>query len=143
MTGALAALSLLVSVLSEGGGMGIMVYGRYGRTGVYEAQQALRLLDQETDDDQTRIDRARRFVDTLPPTNWLKKNTLVSKLIRVLWYPVGKLLEFKLTGTLNDPKWYLQNFSGDVLRKIGLMPALEQRDRDESDGEAKPGNEDE
>ena len=44
-----AALAILETALNEGGGMDIMVYGRYGRTGVYEAQQALRLLDRLDD----------------------------------------------------------------------------------------------
>ena len=33
-----------VALLSEGGGLGVMVYGEYGRTGVYTMQSMLRRL---------------------------------------------------------------------------------------------------
>ena len=72
------ALAILAASLNDGGGMGIMVYGRYGRNGVYEAQQALRLLGRADDYDGARIDRAKRLCDSLPASNWLKRNDLIT-----------------------------------------------------------------
>jgi len=68
-----AGLKALTSVLAEGGGMGLMVYGALGRRGVYEAQSFLRRLSGDKDlPDRVRL--ARRLLGSLPPTNWLKRN---------------------------------------------------------------------
>ena len=40
-----AGLRALLSVLKDGGALGIMVYGQYGRTGVYQMQETLRLIN--------------------------------------------------------------------------------------------------
>ena len=50
----------------------------------------------------------------------MKEHSLVSKLVRVLTYPISKLFEFRLRGTLDDPSWYPVNFSMDLLERIGL-----------------------
>jgi len=50
----------------------------------------------------------------------MKEHTFVSKLVRVLTYPISKLFEFRLKGTLDDPSWYPVNFSMDLLERIGL-----------------------
>ncbi len=50
----------------------------------------------------------------------MKEHTLVSKLVRAVTYPVSKLFEFRLRGTLDDPRWYPVNFSLDLLERIGL-----------------------
>ncbi len=49
-----------------------MVYGRLGRTRVYEMQSLLRLLTGDAPD-QERIDSARALLGDLPPTNWLTR----------------------------------------------------------------------
>ena len=66
----------LAAALKPGGGIGLMLYGRLGRTGVYEAQSLLRLLAGDLAD-QARIDSARALLEDLPPTNWLKRNSHV------------------------------------------------------------------
>ncbi len=66
----------LARALKPGGGIGLMLYGRLGRTGVYEAQSLLRLLADDPPD-QARIDSARALLGELPPTNWLLRNTHV------------------------------------------------------------------
>ncbi len=66
----------LAATLKPGGGIGLMLYGRLGRTGVYEAQSLLRLLAGDLAD-QARIDGARALLKDLPPTNWLKRNSHV------------------------------------------------------------------
>jgi hypothetical protein len=50
----------------------------------------------------------------------MKEHTLVAKLLRVITWPISKLLEFRLRGTLDEPRWYLVHFSSDLLEKIGL-----------------------
>ena len=73
-----AGLAALVAALEPGGGLGLMLYGEYGRTGVYPAQAMLRLLAApEMEDAGARVDRARRLLDALPETNWLKRNPFV------------------------------------------------------------------
>jgi SAM-dependent methyltransferase len=70
-------LAALTSMLSEQGGLGLMLYGELGRTGVYPAQRAIaRLLGDGRDDESMRL--ARRLVDTLPSSNWLKRNEHLS-----------------------------------------------------------------
>ena len=69
-----AALAALTSVLALGGGLGLMVYAPHGRTGVYELQEALRLLAPETEPPAVRLDVARRVMKHLPETAWLRRN---------------------------------------------------------------------
>jgi len=59
-----------------GGGMGLMVYGELGRTGVYDAQEMLRTLC-GTAPDADRLAVARALIRELPPTNRLRRNALV------------------------------------------------------------------
>lgn len=72
-----AGLATLASLLADDGGLGVMVYGALGRTGVYPAQEMLRALaaDAPLAD---RIALARRLLEQLPPTNWLKRNPFVA-----------------------------------------------------------------
>ena len=50
----------------------------------------------------------------------MKEHTLVAKLLRVLTYPISKLFEFRLRGTLSEPVWYPVNFSMDLLERVGF-----------------------
>ena len=74
-----AGLAALAAVLAPRGGLGLMVYGTLGRTGVYPAQAMLRAL---TGDDEgesaARVAVARRLLAQLPPTNWLKRNPFIA-----------------------------------------------------------------
>ncbi len=68
-----AGLAGLTPLLRDGGGMGIMVYGTLGRTGVYPMQDVLRsLVAGEATEKQ--ISLTRDLLETLPETNWLKRN---------------------------------------------------------------------
>ncbi|AOX19103.1 class I SAM-dependent methyltransferase [Kozakia baliensis] len=69
-----AALSGLVRVLAPGGGMGLMVYAPYGRTGVYMVQEALEILTPFSEAPATRLDVAKRVLQNLPATAWLRQN---------------------------------------------------------------------
>ncbi len=74
-------LEALTSVLKKGGAMGIMVYGKYGRTGVYQMQQLMQLANGEEPDMQVRLEDTKKILSHLPPTNWFKRGeTLFSDL---------------------------------------------------------------
>lgn len=67
----------LAAALAPDGGMGIMVYGETGRTGVYETQAALRLLVRDDEPPAKRVALARRYLNALPASNRLLRNPLV------------------------------------------------------------------
>ncbi|GAB6968294.1 hypothetical protein JCM25156A_23310 [Komagataeibacter kakiaceti JCM 25156] len=69
-----AGLAALVGVLAPGGGMGLMVYAPYGRTGVYMLQDALECLAPVAEPPTRRLDTARRLMRHLPATAWLRQN---------------------------------------------------------------------
>jgi hypothetical protein len=50
----------------------------------------------------------------------LREHTLVAKILSALTYPLSKLFEFRLKGTVREPVWYPVNFSGDMLRRLGI-----------------------
>jgi SAM-dependent methyltransferase len=72
-----AGIAALASVLAPGGGMGLMLYAPYGRSGVYELQAALRLLGRGLDA-QRRLVLAKRLLPGLPDTNRFRRNTQLS-----------------------------------------------------------------
>lgn len=72
-----AGLAVLARALAPGGGIGLMVYGALGRTGVYHAQAMLRMLTDVAEPAPARLDRARRLLKQLPRTNWLIRNPFV------------------------------------------------------------------
>ena len=68
-----AGLAALAEALAPDGGMGLMLYGRHGRTGLYPLQSVLRqLVGGEPLSEQ--ISFARRLLDGLPRTNWFRRN---------------------------------------------------------------------
>lgn len=73
-----AGLRALADALSPEGGMGIMVYGRLGRTGVYDLQDALRSLASETAlAPEKRVATAKALLECLPETNRFRRNSLM------------------------------------------------------------------
>jgi SAM-dependent methyltransferase len=72
-----AGLAALMSVLAPGGGLGLMVYAPYGRTGVYMVQDALALLAPAEEAPTARLDVARRVMRHLPETAWLRQNRCI------------------------------------------------------------------
>lgn len=72
-----AGLAALAARLNPGGGVGIMVYAPYGRTGVYPMQHALRALTQGLPPKDA-VALARRLLTGAPKTNWLLNNPHVS-----------------------------------------------------------------
>lgn len=69
-----AGLQALRSVLKDDGAMGIMVYATYGRTGVYQMQSLLRLMQQDMQDKSAKVAHATAVLKALPPSNWFKRS---------------------------------------------------------------------
>ncbi|MEQ8587784.1 MAG: methyltransferase [Thalassobaculaceae bacterium] len=139
-----AGLAALAGVLKPEGGMGLMVYGTLGRTGVYPVQEALAQLGGSLGE-REKVSLAKRLVATLPKTNWLTRNPFVGDhlnggdagLYDLLLHPrdrayrVSEFAEFVASGGLAirawieparyDPDTYL---SDPALRKAaaGLAP---------------------
>ncbi|MEQ9639219.1 MAG: class I SAM-dependent methyltransferase [Alphaproteobacteria bacterium] len=71
-----AGLAALVSVLKPDGGLGLMLYGPYGRTGVYALQGALRRLTTDLAPAE-KVARAKTLLAGLPKEHWFARNPYV------------------------------------------------------------------
>ena len=71
-----AGLAALAALLNEDGGMGLMVYGTYGREGVYPLQAVLRRLAGGRGL-AARIALTRRLLRSLPATNAFARNPVL------------------------------------------------------------------
>jgi SAM-dependent methyltransferase len=69
-----AGMKALASVLKPEGGIGMMLYGQYGRTGVYPLQELLRTLAPLSMALEDRIAMAKRLIRFLPTTNLFRRN---------------------------------------------------------------------
>lgn len=72
-----AGARALAAALAPGGGIGIMVYGELGRSGVYAMQDLLRQVAPPDLPAADRVGLARRVVRSLPETNLLRRNPLL------------------------------------------------------------------
>jgi len=77
-----AGLAILAAALKDNGGIGLMVYGALGRTGVYHVQAILRRLAAD-EADAARLDLARRLLKQLPSTNWFARNPFLHDHLKV------------------------------------------------------------
>jgi SAM-dependent methyltransferase len=66
-------LRALTSVLKDSGAMMIMLYGKYGRTGVYQVQELMRRINRGEESAQRKIDNTKAVLRALPKTNWFKR----------------------------------------------------------------------
>lgn len=71
-----AGLAALAAAMAPDGGMGLMVYGALGRTGVYPVQEILHAVAGDGPAAE-RVAAARALLKALPPTNWLRRNPFV------------------------------------------------------------------
>jgi SAM-dependent methyltransferase len=69
-----AGLKALSSVLLPEGGVGVMLYGQYGRSGVYPLQELLRTIAPPSMALEDRIAMAKRLIRFLPTTNLFRRN---------------------------------------------------------------------
>ncbi len=75
----LVGLRVLASAVHDSGGLGVMLYGRLGRTGVYETQSMLRALTGGLGGDVAgQLAVAKKLMAQMPATNWLKRNPFVA-----------------------------------------------------------------
>jgi ubiquinone/menaquinone biosynthesis C-methylase UbiE len=76
-----AGLAALAGVLAPDGGMGVMVYGALGRTGVYPMQAMLKTLADHAPapalTPAAQLATARDLLRQLPATNWLRRNPAI------------------------------------------------------------------
>ncbi len=72
-----AGLCALAGALAPGGGLGLMVYGEFGRTGLYPLQGVLRSLGRGLSLEQ-KIPLTRRLLADLPATNWFRRNPFLA-----------------------------------------------------------------
>ena len=68
-----AGLRALRGVLKPDGAIGLMVYGTTGRTGVYQMQALMRLVNGPQQDMQRKIANTRDLLASLPPSNWFRR----------------------------------------------------------------------
>lgn len=68
-----AGLEALLAARKPSGALGIMVYGTYGRTGVYQMQSLLRLVSSDSTTIAARLEVAKQVLNTLPPSNWFHR----------------------------------------------------------------------
>lgn len=138
-------LRCLADLLRPGGGMGVMVYGALGRTGVYPAQEALRALAPEPDM-RRRLNVLRQMLHDAPETNWLKRNPFLSSmadddaaLADLLLHPIDRAYTVPEVTALAaqaglgvsawmvparyDPATYLRD--KDLLKRARKLPWLE------------------
>ncbi|MDD9900579.1 MAG: class I SAM-dependent methyltransferase [Alphaproteobacteria bacterium] len=65
-----AGLNALKSVLKPDGAMNLMVYGRYGRTAVYQVQDLMRLVNGDEENPRKQISNAKKVLESLPGHHW-------------------------------------------------------------------------
>ncbi len=68
-----AGLDALLPSLAADGAMAVLLYGKIGRIGIYQAQEILRRLPVAATYSE-RIDQAKRLIGQLPRTNWLARS---------------------------------------------------------------------
>ncbi len=73
-----AGLAALTQALNPAGGIGLMLYGSLGRTGVYPVQHLIKSLTSESEAPAERLAIAKKLLAQLPATNWLKRNPFVA-----------------------------------------------------------------
>ncbi len=65
-----AGLKALLSALKPGGAMSVMVYAAYGRTGIYQVQNLMRMINDEDDTAAVKIRATREVLGSLPGHHW-------------------------------------------------------------------------
>ncbi len=66
-------LLALKSALKSDGAMSIMVYARYGRTGVYQMQNLMRMINGDEKNAAKKVENCEKVLADLPPSNWFKR----------------------------------------------------------------------
>lgn len=67
-------LDKLSGYLNDKGALGLMLYGQYGRTGVYQMQELMKLINVNESSLSNKIENTKNVLDNLPNTNWFCHN---------------------------------------------------------------------
>ena len=70
-------LRILKDSLTTDGKMGLMVYAKYGRTGVYQAQRMMNLINDNENEIKTELHNTNNTLEVLPERNWFLVNPLM------------------------------------------------------------------
>ena len=68
-----AGLEALLSVKKPSGALGVMVYGTYGRTGIYQMQSLLRMISGDAATIPAKLEIAKEVLQHLPSSNWYSR----------------------------------------------------------------------
>ena len=63
-------LKILTDSLKDTGGMNLMVYAKYGRTGVYQIQELMRMANEGVTQRTEEVMNGKTIMSSLPATNW-------------------------------------------------------------------------
>ena len=70
-------LNILKDSLTESGGMAIMVYGKFGRTAIYQTQDLLKMINSNQTGIEMELENAVHTLKILPDHNWFILNEVV------------------------------------------------------------------
>jgi ubiquinone/menaquinone biosynthesis C-methylase UbiE len=70
-----AGLNALKSVLAEDGSIFLMLYGLYGRLGIYQMQDTLKRLNAGFESIEDSIQNTKKVIKNLPSSNWFAANS--------------------------------------------------------------------
>ena len=71
-----------------------------------------------------------KSVDFLVQIKLMKSDPFFAKIVRFITWPITKLLEFRLEGTVDEPRWYAVNFSSELLEKLRLKKSRKEKSAD-------------
>jgi ubiquinone/menaquinone biosynthesis C-methylase UbiE len=148
-----AGLKILQESLKDDGGMCVMVYGKYGRTGVYQVQDIMKIVNENVNNRIEEVMNGKAIMNSLPATNWYMRgqellqdhihfgdiglyDMFLHKQDRA--YSIPELHEFITDAGLNfveffdlterlvlKPENYIKDFS--LLQKIKKMSPIKQQ----------------
>ena len=73
----LYGLNILKDQLTSDGGMNIMVYGLYGRSGVYQMQKLMMMINTNTNEIEKEIKNTNVTLSFIPENNWLNDRNMI------------------------------------------------------------------
>jgi SAM-dependent methyltransferase len=68
-----AGLKILQQALTKDGGMSLMVYAQYGRTGVYQIQKIMQMVNNGVNNRKQETKNGWGIMNSLPKTNWFSR----------------------------------------------------------------------
>ncbi len=127
----LAGLLALKSVLKPSGAMGLMLYGEYGRAGVYQMQKLMKIINKNEPQLNNKINNTRKTLAQLPKSNWFCHNQELindhkalgdSGLVDLLLHEQDRAYSIEdIYSLLNDSNLHFVAFS-DVKMRLSYRP---------------------